>query len=113
KFTPEGGHIWVQLALDGDSRAALRVRDDGLGIERPTLDHMFELFMQGERTSAGRMRSGVGIGLTLARRIVELPGGSIVASSPGAGKGSEFVVSLPLVPAPKGGEKRSLRRRDG
>ena len=113
KFTPEGGHIWVKLGLDGDSQAVLRVRDDGLGIEPSTLEHMFELFMQGERTSAGRMRSGVGIGLTLARRIVELHGGTIEASSPGAGKGAEFVVRLPLAAAPKGAERRSLRRRDG
>jgi signal transduction histidine kinase len=93
KYTPEGGEIWVGTRLSqGD--VELRVRDNGMGIAPHVLERVFDLFAQGERT-LDRSEGGLGIGLTLARRIVDLHGGSIVARSEGPGKGSEFVVSIP------------------
>src|SRR5262249_6042510 len=77
--------------------AVIRVKDTGMGIPAHMLEHVFDLFMQGERTLA-RTEGGLGIGLTLARRIVTLHGGSITASSAGPGYGAEFVVRLPLLP---------------
>src|SRR6185436_4475130 len=70
-------------------------RDDGIGIQPELLPHVFDLFTQGDR-SLDRARGGLGIGLTLVRRIVELHGGSIEAHSEGAGRGAEMVVRLPV-----------------
>jgi CheY-like chemotaxis protein len=93
KYTPEGGDIWVELAaLDGD--AVVRVRDNGTGIASHFIEGIFDLFAQGERT-LDRSEGGLGVGLTLARRIVALHGGSIGATSAGPGTGAEFVVTLP------------------
>lgn len=72
----------------------IRVKDTGIGIAADMLPRIFDLFVQAER-QLDRSRGGVGIGLTLVRRLVELHGGSIAASSPGLGQGSEFVVRLP------------------
>ena len=72
----------------------LRVRDNGVGIAPHVLERVFDLFAQGERT-LDRSEGGLGIGLTLARRIVDLHGGTIVARSEGPGRGSEFVVTMP------------------
>jgi CheY-like chemotaxis protein len=74
---------------------AVSVRDTGVGIPADTLRRVFELFMQGDR-HAGRAQGGLGIGLTLAKSLVEMHGGSIRAFSEGLGRGSEFVVRLPL-----------------
>jgi PAS domain S-box-containing protein len=93
KYTPEGGEIWVKTCIEGDE-AVVHVRDTGVGISAQLLDSIFDLFAQGERT-LDRSEGGLGIGLTLARRIVALHGGTIVARSEGAGRGAEFVVSLP------------------
>ena len=93
KYTPEGGEIWLEAAERGGD-AVVRVRDTGVGISPEMLDRVFDLFAQGER-SIDRSEGGLGIGLTLARRIVALHGGRIVARSEGNGKGSEFVVTLP------------------
>ncbi len=93
KYTPEGGCIRVETALAG-GECVLRVRDNGVGIAPHLLETVFELFTQGER-SLDRSEGGLGIGLTLARRIVNLHGGSIVARSEGAGRGSEFELRLP------------------
>jgi len=90
KYTPEGGRIWLTAGQEGDA-AVLRVRDDGIGIPAAMLPHIFEMFTQAERG-----RGGLGIGLTLVRRLVELHGGSVEAHSGGPGQGSEFVVRLPL-----------------
>jgi two-component system CheB/CheR fusion protein len=73
----------------------VRVRDDGIGIQPELLPHVFELFTQGDR-SLDRARGGLGIGLTLVRRIVELHGGTIEAHSEGVGRGTEMVVRLPM-----------------
>jgi hypothetical protein len=97
KYTPEGGDIVLTVGVEGND-ALVRVKDNGIGIPPDMIEHVFDLFAQGERTLA-RTEGGLGIGLTLARRIVALHGGSINASSPGAGKGAEFVVRLPLLPA--------------
>ena len=93
KYTPENGDVWLEIGTEGDD-AIVRVKDNGMGIAPETLENVFDLFAQGERT-IDRAEGGLGIGLTLTRRIVDLHGGSIVASSDGHGKGSEFVVRLP------------------
>jgi PAS domain S-box-containing protein len=97
KYTHEGGRIEIVAFVD-DAQAVVRVSDNGIGITREQLDHIFDLFAQGER-SIDRAAGGLGIGLTLARRIVEMHGGEIHASSAGAGRGSEFEVRLPLLAA--------------
>jgi signal transduction histidine kinase len=71
------------------------VRDDGDGMDAATLSHAFELFAQGDQ-SIERTQGGLGIGLTLVRSLVELHGGTVTASSRGPGKGSEFLVRLPV-----------------
>jgi len=103
KFTPEGGHLWVTAEPadeeDGGAReVSVRIRDDGIGMAPETLPRVFDLFMQGDR-SLERARGGLGIGLTLVRRLVELHGGRVEAHSAGPGEGSEFVVRLPVLPA--------------
>ncbi len=96
KYTNEGGHIWLSAQQEGD-KAVLRVRDTGLGIAPAFLPHIFDLFTQAERSS-DRSQGGLGIGLTLAKRLVEIHGGMIGVSST-LGQGSEFVVSLVASPS--------------
>ena len=94
KFTPDGGLIVVEARVEG-GRALVSVRDDGIGIAAEQLQRVFEMFSQlGEPLD--RTHGGLGIGLTLARRLVEMHGGSIAARSDGPGTGSEFTVALPL-----------------
>ncbi|HUI99987.1 MAG TPA: PAS domain S-box protein [Usitatibacter sp.] len=93
KYTPEEGRVQVRTARDGED-CLVRVCDNGMGIPPYLLDRVFDLFAQGERT-LDRSEGGLGIGLTLARRIVVLHGGSIVARSDGVGYGAEFEVRLP------------------
>jgi PAS domain S-box-containing protein len=94
KYTPDGGHIVVKVAASGGF-AAIAVSDNGRGISAVDLENIFNLFMQGEN---GRPdESGLGIGLTLARSLAELHGGTIEAQSPGPGQGSTFVLRLPAV----------------
>jgi len=95
KYTPEGGHIALSTQAS-DGTALVRVRDTGIGIAPENIEHIFDLFAQGDR-SLDRAAAGLGIGLTLARRIVEMHGGRISVRSPGAGQGSEFEVCLPLL----------------
>jgi PAS domain S-box-containing protein len=105
KYTPDGGQIWLSAERQGE-RVEVRVRDDGRGIERDLIDRVFDLFMQVD-PNAGSALGGLGVGLALVRRIVELHGGSVQAASEGLGKGSEFIVRLPLsqrVQAPEGAE---------
>jgi PAS domain S-box-containing protein len=109
KYTQEGGDAWLELGTHGDD-AVIRVRDNGMGIAPSMLENVFDLFAQGERT-IDRAEGGLGIGLTLARRIVALHGGAIEARSEGAGKGSEFVVRLPMLRA--GSEFAIERARGG
>jgi two-component system CheB/CheR fusion protein len=94
KFTPADGRIGVTAQRDG-SEAVLRVSDSGSGIAREALPQVFEMFYQADQ-SLERAQGGLGLGLTLARRLVELHGGTIEASSAGPGQGSEFVLRLPI-----------------
>ena len=94
KYTPEGGHIWVQARREGD-QAVVRVRDDGVGMTADLVPHVFDIFVQGDR-SLERAEGGLGIGLTLVDRLVALHGGNVSARSAGPGLGSEFVVRLPM-----------------
>jgi PAS domain S-box-containing protein len=96
KYTGSGGQITLR-AERRDSHVSVCVRDNGVGIRSEVLAHVFEPFVQGER-SYTRSQGGLGIGLTLARSIVVLHGGTIEARSPGLGHGSEFIVRLPLLP---------------
>ncbi len=112
KYTPAGGRIEVEVSSDG-ARAKLQVRDTGVGIPPTLLPRIFDLFVQGERT-LDRRAGGLGIGLTLVRRLVELHGGTISADSSPAG--STFTVQLPAVQAPDHAHERagvpdSRRRR--
>ena len=122
KYTPPGGRIWLSAAVPGGRgqesgvrgqgtgvskdpltpvpspptpEVELRVRDTGIGIAADMLPRVFELFAQADR-SRDMSQGGLGVGLHLARRLVELHGGSVEAHSPGPGKGSEFVVRLPV-----------------
>jgi PAS domain S-box-containing protein len=94
KYTPEGGRIEVSVGQQ-DGTALIKVKDNGLGISETLLPKVFDLFAQGERSLA-RAEGGLGIGLTLARRIVEMHRGTIEAASGGLNLGSEFTVRLPL-----------------
>ena len=94
KFTPEGGSIAV-TAAEEDGLAVLRVRDDGQGMTGDVLAHAFELFVQGP-PSLDRQQGGLGLGLTLVRRLIEMHGGTVEAKSDGPGRGSEITVRLPL-----------------
>jgi two-component system CheB/CheR fusion protein len=100
KFTPEGGHLWLtaELPADAPGEVVVRVRDDGIGMAAETLPQVFGLFVQAER-SYDRGRGGLGIGLTVVHRLVELHGGRVEAGSDGLGKGSELVVHLPVLAA--------------
>jgi signal transduction histidine kinase/integral membrane sensor domain MASE1 len=99
KFTPGGGTIEVSVGREG-SEAVIRVRDDGIGIRPEMLGGIFEPFAQADRLPE-RVPEGLGIGLTLARSLVEMHGGTVTATSEGPGRGSEFVVRLPCLPAVK------------
>lgn len=95
KFTPSGGRVEVTL-IQTDGRAVLTVRDTGQGIARELLPHIFDRFRQGDGSST-RAHGGLGLGLAIARHIVEAHGGVIVADSPGEGKGAAFTVTIPLM----------------
>lgn len=90
----DGGQITVSTAAGGPD-AVIRVRDTGVGIARGILPHVFELFAQAE-TSLDRSQGGLGIGLTVARKLIEVHGGTIAAASDGVGRGSEFTIRIPL-----------------
>jgi len=94
KYTPPAGRIELRVTPLGDGMLEMTVKDDGIGIPPDKLKEIFDLFARLDH-SLGR-QGGLGIGLTLARQLVELHGGSIEARSPGVGHGSEFVVRLPL-----------------
>jgi len=92
KYTPPGGQIRVAASLDGDD-VVLRVRDTGIGMEPGLVARAFDLFRQGDRSLA-HASGGLGVGLTIVRKLVELHGGTVSATSEGPGHGSEFEVRL-------------------
>jgi CheY-like chemotaxis protein len=94
KYTQPGGHIWLAVQRRG-SQVEIRVGDNGMGIPKAMLTMIFDMFTQGG-VSGDRSQGGLGIGLTLVKRLVELHGGTIEAKSDGPGKGSQFVVMLPV-----------------
>ncbi|MEO5687750.1 MAG: response regulator [Burkholderiaceae bacterium] len=99
KYTPEGGAISVGVShseRDAGEFAVLEVSDNGIGIDADLLPHVFELFEQGKR-ALDRTQGGLGVGLTLVQRLVQLHGGDVVASSAGAGQGAQFRVTLPCL----------------
>jgi PAS domain S-box-containing protein len=98
KYTEEGGRVWLNVQKERDE-CVIRVRDSGVGIAPTLLPHVFDLFTQAER-SLDRSQGGLGIGLALVQRLTELHGGTVEASSK-PGKGSEFIVRLPLLPDDK------------
>ena len=95
KFTPPEGYISVRATVDGDT-LKIYIRDTGIGLEAAALGRIFAMFEQ-SRPPSGQIASGLGIGLSLARQFAEMHGGSVIASSEGLGKGSEFAVTLPVV----------------
>jgi len=99
KFTPNEGQVTVQLTAD-DRYAQIQVSDTGKGIHPDFLPYVFELFNQ-QDSSTTRSFGGLGLGLAIAKRVVEAHGGTINAASAGEGKGATFTVCLPLMPAPR------------
>ena len=96
KYTDHAGRIWLTIERDGPDAALIRVKDSGIGIAPELLPRVFDLFVQGHRSLA-RSQGGLGIGLTLAKNLVEMHGGTISAHSQGIGQGSEFVIRLPIL----------------
>jgi PAS domain S-box-containing protein len=118
KFSPAGGRIQLSVEEE-DGQAVIRVQDQGIGIASDHLPRVFEMFMQ-VNSSLERSEGGLGIGLTLVQRIVELHDGKVTAHSSGLGQGSEFIVRLPLASEPSpprtslhpaGGERPPAHRR--
>ncbi|HUJ00725.1 MAG TPA: ATP-binding protein [Usitatibacter sp.] len=95
KYTEPGGRIWLSAARE-DGEATIRVRDSGIGLDERSIADIFDMFVQVDR-SLTRAQAGLGVGLTLARRLIGLHGGTVTAYSEGLGHGSEFIVRLPLV----------------
>jgi PAS domain S-box-containing protein len=95
KYTADGGRIWLTVERSG-GRVIITVRDNGMGIPADILPRMFDMFSQAERT-LDRAEGGLGIGLTLVKRLTEMHGGTVEAFSEGHGHGSEFVVRLRLL----------------
>jgi PAS domain S-box-containing protein len=98
RYTGEGGQVWLSLEQAGEE-ALLRVGDNGVGLAADQLEAIFELFMQVD-TSVARSQGGLGLGLTLVKRLVELHGGRVEARSNGPDQGSEFLVTLPTLSQP-------------
>jgi CheY-like chemotaxis protein len=108
KYTPAGGQIRVELE-QGAGEAVVRIRDTGIGIPAGMLEEVFQLFAQVDRSSQ-RTRGGLGIGLAVTKRLIELHGGRIEAHSAGEGLGSEFVIRLPQSDAPPASKLPAQRR---
>ncbi len=115
KYTDAGGRISLTATQEG-ADVVIKVRDNGMGIAPKLLPHIFDIFVQGDRTAA-RSEGGLGIGLTLVHKLVEMHGGSVTAESDGPGKGSEFTVRLPALrpaeirePRPQPASQQGIRR---
>jgi PAS domain S-box-containing protein len=109
KYTERGGRIWLTAQRDGDT-VIVTVKDTGMGIAAEKLPHLFQMFYQVDRTLE-RSQGGLGIGLSLVRRLVEFHDGTVQARSAGVGTGSEFIVTLPVrLQEP---ERRPVQANDG
>jgi len=97
KYTPAGGHLEVRLDATA-THATIEVSDDGVGMDQAMQVRVFDVFVQGKQT-IDRARGGLGLGLTVVRELVALHDGTVTAFSDGEGKGSRFVVEIPLAPA--------------
>ena len=112
KYSEKGSQIWFQAEHEGDE-IIVRVRDTGIGIPADKLPNIFDIFMQVDR-SIERSQGGLGIGLTLVRQLVQMHGGSVEVRSDGPGRGSEFVVRMPVVIVAKpSGEVKSDNKPNG
>lgn len=109
RYTERGGHITL-TAAPMDNQAVIRVCDDGIGIPQDMLPCIFDMFTQLD-TGRGRHQGGLGMGLTIVRRLVETHGGSVTAASAGQGRGSEFTVRLPMSGKQSAAEQIGLTRR--
>lgn len=103
KFTPQGGRIFLETHSSADpSTIFVRVTDTGIGLAASDMEHIFDAFAQGRHEPGeARRYGGLGLGLSISRRLVELHSGSISVTSPGLGHGSTFTVELPLAPLPR------------
>jgi two-component system CheB/CheR fusion protein len=106
KYTEPGGHIILKLEI-ADGQAVLRIVDNGIGINAEMLPRIFDLFVQAE-VALDRSQGGLGIGLTLVRRLVKLQGGTVEVNSRGTNQGSEFIVRFPMVPGARLADIESL-----
>ncbi len=95
KYTPDGGRITVTASIS-DNFASIAIIDSGIGMSADLVPRVFDLFVQGER-GLDRREGGLGVGLTIAKRLTELQGGTMSAASPGPGLGSRFTIDLPLM----------------
>jgi PAS domain S-box-containing protein len=112
KYTPEGGHIRLAVETgEGGREAVIRVQDTGIGIPVDLLPKVFDLFAQGER-ALDRTEGGLGIGLTLVRQLVQMHGGSVEVHSAGPGRGSEFIVRLPLLAVQPSADAPSVQNQE-
>jgi PAS domain S-box-containing protein len=109
KFTHRGGSIEITVVREG-TESLTCVRDDGIGIAPEMLPRIFDMFVQADR-SLEQTQSGLGIGLTLVQRVVQMHGGRVEARSGGRGKGSEFLVRLPSIPVSRTGDVTGPRAR--
>ncbi len=111
KYTPPNGTIQLSLVKE-DEEAVLRVRDNGTGIPPEMLESIFDMFVQSDNTLS-RSQGGMGLGLTLVKKLVEMHGGRVTAQSPGLGQGSDFIVRLPIVNEPPVVEKSEMDQFQG
>jgi len=107
KYTDAGGHIRIASRAEGE-HAVIEICDDGIGLSPDLLPRVFELFVQGDRT-LDRAQGGLGIGLSVVQRLIEMHGGEVRARSEGLGKGSRFEIRLPRIEAPGVHESSSER----
>lgn len=111
KYTEPGGSICVSAGADGECMT-LTIGDNGIGIDPSLHEKVFDLFVQ-DKKSLSKANGGLGIGLTLVRSLVQLHGGTVSLRSEGSGKGSEFIVTLPLTGAPRSEARASSTARTG
>ena len=110
KYSKSGGQIRLAVSVEG-AEAVFRVRDKGIGIPSEMLAEIFDLFTQVDQ-SLDHSQGGLGLGLTVVRNLVEMHGGSVFAHSDGLGRGSEFVVRLPIAPESKMQSEQSASASD-